>query len=154
MFVLTYHRHTVVRGAKIFLAAVKMQDSIRFKGSINNKDWDSIITNAVFNHSLQNITGHTEFEQKLYVIHDVLVGNGGVTTGLINHVNISLLNRNTLKTHSNQVVRGKKKINMNTILRSGMTATSICGKKTKDYITIEGSQTIQGKCRNIEKSTC
>ena len=76
--------------------------------------------------------------------NDVFVYGEGVTTGLVNQVNISELDRVTLKTHSNQVITGRKYWANNVKFLSGIAAAEICGKQTKDYVRIKGSQVIKG----------
>ena len=123
---------------------VKFQDSIQVKGLVNNRDWHSVTKDAVLKHNLQNITGYKVFKEKLYVTNGAFVDGEGVTTGLINQVNISLLDLNTLKTQADQVITGKKKWRKNVIFRSEVNVATICDKDTKDYITVKGNQTIKG----------
>ena len=137
-------RNVVLRGDKTFASEATFQRSLSVKGTVNNHNWDSVTKDAVLNGKRQAIHGPTLFKGTLSVTNDVLVEGDGVTTGLINNVNISLLNSRTLKTDSNQIVTGKKVFKENVSIRSGATVEKIHGKKTKNFVMIDGNQTIEG----------
>ena len=143
-FPIPFNRKTVIRGAKLFSAGVEIKRNVTIKGFVNNKDLDSITNDAVLKHTVQYVTGHKTFKQELHVEYDVFVYGQGVTTGLVNQVNISELDRVTLKTHSNQVITGRKHWTNNVKFHSWIAASEICGEQTKDYVRTKGSQIIRG----------
>lgn len=115
------------------------------EGLINHKDFRLVTSDAVVMKSTEKITGHKRFTQNVIVTSDIKAESVHVATGLVNRVNVTLLDTNALKIDAEQVITGLKRFQNNVTVKNDIVISTLQGKDPKDFVNLDGNQTIKGK---------
>ncbi len=113
----------------------------------NNYDLNSIFNDAVTITGNQHITAKKIFSANLKVKHNLSIAGNITLSGLLNGVNITLLNMTVMDNRSNQTITGLKRFQQVTFEKDLKIGGLIGGVNLTDFVTINGTDSIFGKLR-------
>ena len=143
-----FFRYQEINNSAVLAGQVNFSTSLNIQGMTNNYDFNSIFNDAVTITGNQHITGKKIFSANLKVKHNLSIVGNTTLSGLLNGVNITLLNMTVMDNWSNQTITGLKRFTKQVTFEKNLKIGGLIGGvNLTDFVTINGTDSIFGKLR-------